>query len=485
MLDNRGSNVTDHLEPYRRMVRSIRFVPALGPTHPSQQPVMPLPQVNLSPSVPSAPPPASGPAPDPSEHVTGLVREAVSKLTVLPVTYAIAENLGDRISRLAPAKPTRSQPPEIIAFKIPQPDPNWKPATPVSDWEKPVDASSTAPSAIAAPEVESPPSSVPEAEAQTPAAAPEVESLASVPETEAKAPVPEPVEETPSALPEAISETIPETPRAAPEVSAQPTEETTAAEAESPEEAIAPKEELKDPQQPTLLDRAAAALQAVVSVFDKPDADQKEPALKPAPPEAEAETSAATPVPVEDIPRESEVETETPTAEAPVSAQPDEEMAAGESPEEAIAPNDERDAPQPTLLDRAASAFEAVVAVFNQQPEADDQNEPAVESAPATASEAPEMETPQIICPKCSATEVRKNGHYKNKQRYVCKDCGKQFVAADVVEENAEPQTQINPSLTSEDQELPETESVPGVPEKASKGKGKKQAKGFGRPKRK
>lgn len=477
ILDNRGSNVTDHLEPYRRMVRSIRFVPALGPTHQSQQPVMPLPQVNLSPSVPSTPQPAPQPALDPSEHVSGLVREAVSKPTVLPVTYAIAENLGDRISRLTAAKPTRSQPPEIIAFKIPQPDPNWKPAPPVPGWEQPVDASSTAPSDVAAPEVESPSSSVPGKEAQTPVSAPEVESSpSSVPETEA-APIPEPVKETPSALPEAISET----PTAAPEVSVQPTEETTAAEAESPE-AIAPIEEPKDTQQPSLLDRAAAALQAVVSVFDKPDADQKEPAVEPAPP-VEAEISAATSVPVEEIPSESEVETETPTAEAPESVLPDEETAA-ESSEEAIAPNDEPDAPQPTLLDRAASALEAVVSVFSQQPEADDQNEPAVESAPAAVPEAQAIETPQINCPKCGATEVRKNGHYKNKQRYVCKDCGKQFVAADAGEE-AEPQMQTKPAVTSEAQALPKTHSVPAVPEKTSKGKGKKQAKGFGRPKTK
>ncbi|MBD2741216.1 hypothetical protein H6H02_06325 [Coleofasciculus sp. FACHB-1120] len=467
MLDNRGNNVTDHLEPYRRMVRSIRFVPALGPTHPShQQPVMPLPPVNLSLSVPSAPLPASEVAPDPSEHVTGLVQEAVSKPTVLPVTYAIAENLGDRISRLAPAKPTRSQPPEIIAFKIPQPDPKWKPAPPVPGWEKPVDASSTAPTSVAAPEVEPPSSSVPEREV---------------------APVPEPVEETPSALPEAISKA----PTTAPEVSA-PTEETPVAEAGSPEEAIAPIEEpedtQKDTQQPSLLDRAAAALQAVVSVFDQADAEQKEPAVEPAPPEVEAETSAATPAPVEQIPRQSEVETETPTAETPVPTQPAEETAA-ESSEEAIAPKDEPDAPQPTLLDRAASALEAVVSVFNQQPEADDQNEQAVESAPesapAPAPSVPELETPQIICPKCGAPEIRKNGHYKNKQRYVCKDCGKQFVAADAVEE-AEAQKQA--SVTSEAQESPKTEktdSVPTVPEKASKGKGKKPAKGFGRPNKK
>ncbi|HEY9703299.1 MAG TPA: hypothetical protein V6C58_12675, partial [Allocoleopsis sp.] len=34
----------------------------------------------------------------------------------------------------------------------------------------------------------------------------------------------------------------------------------------------------------------------------------------------------------------------------------------------------------------------------------------------------------EIICPKCGSHNSRKNGFYKDKQRYACKDCGKQFV---------------------------------------------------------
>jgi AcrR family transcriptional regulator len=34
-----------------------------------------------------------------------------------------------------------------------------------------------------------------------------------------------------------------------------------------------------------------------------------------------------------------------------------------------------------------------------------------------------------MICAKCGSDRVAKNGHRHDKQRYICKDCGKQFVA--------------------------------------------------------
>ncbi len=117
--------MTDHLEPYRRMARSIKFFPPLSLSQSSQEPVpvTPLP-LGVSPSKPlldsnvtSAEPPI-----DPSEHAAGLVQEAVSKPTVLPASYAIQENIGDRISRLTSAKPAKLP---IVQPKIPQPDPNW------------------------------------------------------------------------------------------------------------------------------------------------------------------------------------------------------------------------------------------------------------------------------------------------------------------------------------------------------------------------
>jgi hypothetical protein len=127
----RGGNVTDHLEPYRRMARSIRFIPPLSLNQPSQESASqaetpaPVGQSSSWQTTPwSAAKPAEEPPIDLSEHAAALVQEAVSKPTVLPVTYSIQENIGDRISRLVPAKPVEST---VIQFKIPQPDPNWTP----------------------------------------------------------------------------------------------------------------------------------------------------------------------------------------------------------------------------------------------------------------------------------------------------------------------------------------------------------------------
>ena len=114
------------------MARSIRFIPPLSLNQPSQasvsQPETPAP-VGQSSSWQTTSwtdvKPAEGPPIDLSEHAAALVQEAVSKPTVLPVTYSIQENIGDRISRLVPAKPVKQT---DIQFKIPQPDPNWTPA---------------------------------------------------------------------------------------------------------------------------------------------------------------------------------------------------------------------------------------------------------------------------------------------------------------------------------------------------------------------
>jgi transposase-like protein len=31
-------------------------------------------------------------------------------------------------------------------------------------------------------------------------------------------------------------------------------------------------------------------------------------------------------------------------------------------------------------------------------------------------------------CPRCESTQVNKNGHHHDKQNYLCKQCGRQFV---------------------------------------------------------
>ena len=460
--------MTEHLEPYRRMVRSMRFVPALGRKYESHQSQMPSPPpLNFSSSVPYTVPPVREAAPDPSEHVAALVREAVSKPTVLPVTYAIAENIGDRISRMTTSKKKRS--PEIIAFKIPQPDPNWKPATTVSDWQKPEDLSHQAFSAPVEVE-ETPKVEVSPVEAETSDAvgveetpkvevspveaetsdAVGVEETANVEVSPAEAETSDAVgvEETANVE---VSPVEAETPAADP-ASDQSTEETTAADAVVEEMPETPSDEPEATQQPTLLDKAASAIEAVLSVFQKPETEQNE--------------SDAT---VESSP--TKVEAETPASVSPASEEPTQEATAADAVVQEVpeTPSDEPEATQqPTLLDKAASAIEAVASVF-QNPAAD-QNESAVAPSPAADQEAAESEMPQITCPKCGATEVRKNGHYKEKQRYVCKECGKQFMPSDSVE----PQ---QPQASSVKSDQPSSGKV------SQAKKGKKQAKGFGRPK--
>ena len=129
VLNHRGGNVTDHLEPYRRMARSIRFFPPISLTHLSQEsvqePLIPVPVVDSSPKrtiTDTHLSPDVGPPIDPSEHAAGLVHEAVSKRTVLPAHYTIPENIGDRISRLTTPKPVNFV---LISPKIPQVDSDW------------------------------------------------------------------------------------------------------------------------------------------------------------------------------------------------------------------------------------------------------------------------------------------------------------------------------------------------------------------------
>ncbi len=33
-----------------------------------------------------------------------------------------------------------------------------------------------------------------------------------------------------------------------------------------------------------------------------------------------------------------------------------------------------------------------------------------------------------LACPSCDSQNIRKNGHQNGKQRYACKDCGRQFI---------------------------------------------------------
>ncbi|MGC1395581.1 MAG: hypothetical protein WA828_14960, partial [Coleofasciculaceae cyanobacterium] len=115
--------MTDHLEPYRRMARSIRFFPPSALTF---KPILPpvtaesvvdsWAKTTSNADVKSIEPPL-----DLSKHAAALVHEAVCKPTVLPATYAIPENIGDRISRLVAASSV-----DLAKFKpnLPQSTPN-------------------------------------------------------------------------------------------------------------------------------------------------------------------------------------------------------------------------------------------------------------------------------------------------------------------------------------------------------------------------
>ncbi|WAL61991.1 hypothetical protein [Thermocoleostomius sinensis] len=126
---------TDHLEPYRQMARSIRFVPPLDRKQTWQKPsvldsssIATLATASVSPQRASVQSAASGMLPHLlPDHTTRLIQAAVSRQTVLPPIYVLPESIADRISRLTDAELPCSEP---IRFqpKIPQPDPNWMPA---------------------------------------------------------------------------------------------------------------------------------------------------------------------------------------------------------------------------------------------------------------------------------------------------------------------------------------------------------------------
>jgi len=116
------------------MARSLRFVPCQGPLEPAYRQLTKLSKLEAStPAIAAgwtAPEAVAAPAPkiDPCQRAEELIRAAVAKPTVLPVTYHLRENIGDRISKLTPSQPPRPQP---WAPKIPQPgSAGWVPSPP-------------------------------------------------------------------------------------------------------------------------------------------------------------------------------------------------------------------------------------------------------------------------------------------------------------------------------------------------------------------
>ncbi len=607
-LHDRGGNVTDHLEPYRRMARSIRFFPPLslaGSTQESvAQPVTPVPGADL-PSwktiTQSHEKSAQEPPIDPSEHVAALVNEAVRKPTVLPTTYAIQENIGDRINRMAPPKRVEAI---INPFKIPQPDPSYngtsvptieskasEAGTSTRVEEARLEASAPALEVAEAPTVEEKPEPQ-TSEAQTSEGVDDARTEASAPATDAaEAPpveqMPEPqsseadakkqIDDThkeasasgtviteappvaqmpsddagegvvePLEVEEANSETSTTVvePVVAEETSndeatragvAEPidVEETredisdnnTPTEVVSEPDALtdttsdkssdteAPIAEAEDAQAPSLLARVSSAVEAAVTAFQQPEADQKDSVAgkEPAPSEpAETDAPAAETVEpltnnasadaVEDSQKPTLLDRVSSAVEAAVTAfqnpeadQKDSE--ADEEPEPATtevsaadamplrtdASADEGEDAQTLNVSEPVSSTVEAVAISLKDSDVDTKpSEAAVKPTPATEEKATDTQTDEIACPKCESTNIRKNGRRGSKQRYICKDCGRQFG------------TEAEDELTNEASSDVETSNVKGSeiePEFSASSKRpskkKTKAKGFGSPKAK
>jgi predicted RNA-binding Zn-ribbon protein involved in translation (DUF1610 family) len=212
-------------------------------------------------------------------------------------------------------------------------------------------------------------------------------------------------------------------------------------------------DEAENSQAPSLLDRVSSALEAVSTAFKNPEAEQKD-----------SET-------VEEPSPSDSVATEVPAADAVESLTTDAQADETES------------AQAPSLLDRVSSAVEAVVTSFKDSDAGKTKSEAAVEPAAAAEEKAPNNKTVEITCPKCESTDLRKNGRRQGKQRYVCKDCGRQFVIPDSAEGEELPKVKSSsPIETSKVKGSQLDTSVSDSTSKSSKGQSKKKtkAKGFG-----
>ena len=581
VLNHRGGNVTDHLEPYRRMARSIRFFPPISLTHLSQEsvqePLIPVPVVDSSPKrtiTDTHLSPDVGPPIDPSEHAAGLVHEAVSKRTVLPAHYTIPENIGDRISRLTTPKPVNFV---LISPKIPQVDSDWtssptlEPQPIKADSKESIEDAYLEAPALARVADEAP--SIPQTPEAEPVVVKETLSNNSTTVVDEAPSIPQTPEAEPVAVEEILSNDsttavdeaplIPQTPEenivavvAEPvEVEEIPEEDSVAVIAEpievkdtpnetsdnnTPTDLVtesvaltettsdkisdtnAPLAEEEDTQAPTLLERVSSVIETVSKAFQNPDTEQKDTETLGDPAQLDAAASEA---PVADSTIEPSVteaaadeveEAQTPTLLERVSAvveaaskafqNPDTEQEdaeavgdpadldtrASEAPvaDTSIEPSttdaaaDEvEDTPASTLLEQVSTPDEAVSTPLKDS-DADKKNsETVIEPAPAEAQKVSDSKAVEVTCPKCESTDLRKNGRRQGKQRYICKDCGRQFVMPDSAEVEDKPKDKaISPVETSKAKSSGSDTSISNSTSGSSKHQSKKKtkAKGFG-----
>jgi len=475
--------VTDYLEPYRQMVRGIRFAPPLRQHERFNRLVhqpLPVPPVHdyytaevARESFVALDP---GPTPDPSEHAASLVRAAVFKHTVLPVSYSIQENVGDRISRLATPKQAA---PLIIAPKIPEPDPNWTPPPPPPIQHLVI--ATPAPTEISVanepvlPQTETPvdlnqiPTIVVETDFLSP---PEPESIdlnqipAIVGETEDLSPQePESIDlnQIPAIVGESDDLSSQEIqPLDLSQASATVENEPVIAEGETSVDlnqinTVVQTEEVANqenqPIQDSKIETNFVENEEVVAQESQPiEVSQVSPTV-------ESELAAETETPVELSQNTATVE-ESAISEPEITAEVSQSATTAVETEEVAAQDN-----QPVELSQTLTTDKSESAVLQLEP------------LPIVESKKSKSEKLQIICPKCNSGDVRKNGRQKDRQKYLCKDCGRQFLWAGSVEEK------VNPEIEVESKPKPADEVFTSKP-KSSKGKVKKQSKGFGRNKR-
>jgi predicted RNA-binding Zn-ribbon protein involved in translation (DUF1610 family) len=371
--------------------------------------------------------PASEALIDP-EHAAALVHEAVSKPTVLPTSYTIPENIGDRISRLTAPNPVES---DIVPPEIPQPDAESTSAyriepqsieaeTKKSLDDTPLEASTAATVVAEAPPVE---------ELQTDS------SVGVVVEPLEVAEIPDDAQT--SATVAIDSATVEET-----------TERQEVAESVEVNETA----EAEEPQAPTFLERVSSVIESVSTAFMNPDGDRKD---------AENVDNAQLVSSVNDTPGTDTV--------AQLTTE--------------VGPEDTEQTPAPSFLERVSAVVETVATSFKQSAPDDKNTEATEEPTPAVEEKASDSQTLEVICPTCGATDIRKNGHRQGKQRYACKDCGRQFAMPESAETEDKPKSQTSSSVeTAKNQDSQADDSVSEGTSKSSKGRNKKKtkAKGFG-----
>lgn len=458
--------MTDHLEPYRRMARSIRFFPPRSLTGPSQESmakaVTPAPVTSTSTwktQVEDYEISAFEPPIDPSEHVAALVHEAVNKPTVLPATYAIQENIGDRISRISPsAKPVSAQPVKsfINPFKIPSPDPNWVPAPPIEP--QPLQVKTRELLDEVHPEVST--------SATVVAPSPSVEET-SRDDSGTMGAEPAEVQASPAEVSVAVAEPV----------EVQETNDDTSQDnapvnvAPESTDTIEPQTLKSDTKK--LSDDADIAASASGMDVVPPSAAEELPSDEPA---AEVEAVAVEETLVEEVSAADVVEpVEVQETSAEVSTdEVSESIAVEQTPEEAATA---------VMAESFVSPAETVITP-PEEPEADKKlSEAVVDSAPAKEETASKSETVEITCPKCESTNLRKNGLRQGKQRYACKDCGKQFDIPDSAEEVKAQKAKSSSRVETTNVKDAEPATEVSASSKRSGKKKKAKAKGFGNPK--